>query len=84
MWESHEIPQASKFLDRIRLNLARIEVAPTEGLITEILAALANDLDTVRVLELIEEWCSKTEAGSSGGSAGQLSRVLDDLLGLAI
>ena len=84
MWESHEIPHASKFLDRIRLNLARIEVAPTESLITEILAALANDLDTVRVLELIEEWCSKTEAGSSGGSAGQLSRVLDDLLGLAI
>ena len=45
---------------------------------------VANDLDTVRVIDLIKEWCSKTEAGSSGGSAGQLSRVLDDLLGLAI
>jgi L-cysteine:1D-myo-inositol 2-amino-2-deoxy-alpha-D-glucopyranoside ligase len=84
MWESYEIPDASKFLDRIRLNLARIEFAPTDDLITEILAALANVLDTVRVLELIEVRCGKTDDGTSGGSAGQLSRVLDDLLGLAL
>ena len=87
MWGASEITEASAFLERIRLNLARIEVAPTESVINEIVKALANDLDTVRVLELVEDWCSKTESGSFegiGGSAGQLSRVLDDLLGLAI
>jgi L-cysteine:1D-myo-inositol 2-amino-2-deoxy-alpha-D-glucopyranoside ligase len=84
MWGSSEISEASTFLERIRLNLARMEVAPTQIVIEQIIAALANDLDTVRVIELIDQWCTHTEQGASGGSAGQLSRVLDDLLGLAI
>jgi L-cysteine:1D-myo-inositol 2-amino-2-deoxy-alpha-D-glucopyranoside ligase len=84
MWGSSEISDAATFLSRIRLNLARTEVAPTESLITDLLSALANDLDTVRALELIASWCTATENGATGGSAGHLSRVLDDLLGLAI
>jgi L-cysteine:1D-myo-inositol 2-amino-2-deoxy-alpha-D-glucopyranoside ligase len=84
MWGSSEISDATFFLERLRLNLARMEVAPTQPLIAELLAALSNDLDTVRALELISSWCTATENGASGGSAGQLSRVLDDLLGLAI
>jgi L-cysteine:1D-myo-inositol 2-amino-2-deoxy-alpha-D-glucopyranoside ligase len=84
MWGSSEITDATAFLERLRLNLARMEVAPTQPLIAELLVALSNDLDTVRALELIASWCTATENGASGGSAGQLSRVLDDLLGLAI
>jgi L-cysteine:1D-myo-inositol 2-amino-2-deoxy-alpha-D-glucopyranoside ligase len=84
MWGATEIADASAFLQRIRLNLARVEVAPTEELISNIVAALADDLDTVRVLHEIDQWCTATEVGASGGSAGHLSRVLDDLLGLAI
>ena len=84
MWGSSEIANASAFLHRIRLNLARMEVAPTESVIADLLAALSNDLDTERVLEVISAWCTATESGESGGSAGQLSRVLDDLLGLAL
>ena len=84
MWGSSEITDATAFLERLRLNLARVEVAPTQPLIAELLVALSNDLDTVRALELIASWCTATENGASGGSAGQLSRVLDDLLGLAI
>jgi L-cysteine:1D-myo-inositol 2-amino-2-deoxy-alpha-D-glucopyranoside ligase len=84
MWGSSEISDASAFLKRLRLNLARMEVAPTQPLIAELLTALSNDLDTERALELISAWCTATENGASGGSAGQLSRVLDDLLGLAI
>ena len=84
MWGSSEISNAATFLSRIRLNLARVEVAPTETLISDLLSALSNDLDTVRTLELIASWCTATENGATGGSAGQLSRVLDDLLGLAI
>ena len=84
MWGSSEIANASAFLHRIRLNLARMEVAPTESVIADLLAALSNDLDTERVLKVISAWCTATESGESGGSAGQLSRVLDDLLGLAL
>jgi L-cysteine:1D-myo-inositol 2-amino-2-deoxy-alpha-D-glucopyranoside ligase len=84
MWGSSEISDAATFLSRIRLNLARVEVAPTETLISDLLSTLSNDLDTVRALELIASWCTATENGATGGSAGQLSRVLDDLLGLAI
>jgi L-cysteine:1D-myo-inositol 2-amino-2-deoxy-alpha-D-glucopyranoside ligase len=84
MWGSSEIADASAFLQRIRLNLARMEVAPTESVIADLVAALSNDLDTVRALEAISLWCTATENGASGGSAGQLSRVLDDLLGLAL
>jgi len=84
MWGSSEISDAVTFLSRIRLNLARVEVAPTETLISDLLSALSNDLDTVRALELIASWCTATESGATGGSAGQLSRVMDDLLGLAI
>jgi L-cysteine:1D-myo-inositol 2-amino-2-deoxy-alpha-D-glucopyranoside ligase len=84
MWGSSEISEASAFLERLRLNLARMEVAPTKPLIADLISALSNDLDTVRALELIVSWCTATENGESGGSAGQLSRVLDDLLGLAI
>jgi len=84
MWGASEIPRATAFLQRIRLNLARVEVAETDTLIAGLVAALANDLDTVCVLDLIEDWCTATENGATGGSAGQLSRALDDLLGLAI
>ena len=84
MWGASEIPRATAFLERIRLNLARVEVAETDTLIAGLVAALANDLDTVRVLDLLEDWCTATENGATGGSAGQLSRALDDLLGLAI
>jgi L-cysteine:1D-myo-inositol 2-amino-2-deoxy-alpha-D-glucopyranoside ligase len=84
MWGSSEISDASALLHRLRLNLARMEVAPTNAVIAGILDALSHDLDTVRVLELLASWCTATENGASGGSAGQLSRVIDDLLGLAI
>jgi len=84
IWGSSEISDATAFLQRLRINLARMEVAPTQPLITDLLAALSNDLDTVRALERLDSWCTATENGATGGSAGQLSRVLDDLLGLAI
>ncbi len=84
MWGSTEISDASEFLERIRLNLAKVEVAPTDNAIFDLIEAIANDLDTVSALEIIKRWCAETESGKTGGSAGQFSRVLDDLLGLAI
>jgi len=84
MWATHEIPQATAFLDRLRLNLARPEVAETDVVIKEITSCLSNDLDTCGVISALERWCDQTEKSSQGGSPGELSRVLDDLLGLAL
>jgi L-cysteine:1D-myo-inositol 2-amino-2-deoxy-alpha-D-glucopyranoside ligase len=61
-----------------------MEVAPTDSVITQIIAALANDLDTPLALRELRKWVIATEAGETGGSAGELSRALDTLLGLAI
>jgi L-cysteine:1D-myo-inositol 2-amino-2-deoxy-alpha-D-glucopyranoside ligase len=83
MWQPSEIGTANDFVDRIRLNLSRVEVSPTASVIDELVAALANDLDTQKVLTVLKNWCEATEAGGSGGSAGELARVLDELLGLA-
>jgi L-cysteine:1D-myo-inositol 2-amino-2-deoxy-alpha-D-glucopyranoside ligase len=84
MWGSNEIGDASVLLDRIRLNLSKVDVAPTQPVISLIGQRLANDLDTVGVIAAITSWCEQTEGGATGGSAGDLSRVLDDLLGLAL
>lgn len=84
MWGSNEIGDASVLLHRIRLNLSKVDVAPTQPVISLIGQRLANDLDTVGVIAAITSWCEQTEGGATGGSAGDLSRVLDDLLGLAL
>lgn len=84
MWGSNEIGDASTLLARIRLNLSKVDVAPTQPVISLIGQSLANDLDTVGVIGAITSWCEQTEGGATGGSAGDLSRVLDDLLGLAL
>jgi L-cysteine:1D-myo-inositol 2-amino-2-deoxy-alpha-D-glucopyranoside ligase len=65
------------------LNLSRIEVAPTAPIISEITLAISRDLDTECVIAILVDWCDETESGVIGGAPGELSRVLDELLGLA-
>jgi len=82
MWTTPEISRAEKFVERLRLNLSRVEVAPTSPVMAEILVAMSQDLNTEGVIALLVTWCEKTESGQSGGSAGELARFLDELLGL--
>ncbi|MFM2214668.1 MAG: hypothetical protein RJA88_37 [Actinomycetota bacterium] len=84
MWTDALIEKASIEIDRLKLNLSRMEVAPTDLLIQEILDALSNNLDTPRVVASIRTWMDETEAGASGGVAGELSRALDTLLGITL
>ena len=83
MWTAPEITRAEKLVDRLRLNLSRVEVAPTSPVMTEVLVAMSQDLNTEGVIALLVTWCERTESGESGGSAGELARFLDELLGLA-
>ena len=83
MWGASEIDEATALVDRLRLNLSRVEVAPTSPIIELIVSAISQDLDTPRALAALKAWCDGCDAGYVGGSPGELSRVLDDLLGLA-
>lgn len=83
MWSEQSLEKTSTQVSRIRSVLSREVVAPTASLINKIVAALANDLDTPAVFRAIDQWCAATETGEVGGSAGEISRAFDSLLGLS-
>jgi L-cysteine:1D-myo-inositol 2-amino-2-deoxy-alpha-D-glucopyranoside ligase len=84
MWQSSDLAAARKFLEDLRIALSRMETAPTDGVIEEIIAALSNDIDTPRALKALQNWIAETSAGAVGGKPGELSRAIDALLGIAI
>jgi L-cysteine:1D-myo-inositol 2-amino-2-deoxy-alpha-D-glucopyranoside ligase len=83
MWTNSDLVEAEELLDEMRVALSRMEVAPTDLTINEVIAALADDLDTPRALKALREWLQATNAGQVGGSPGELSRAIDTLLGIA-
>jgi L-cysteine:1D-myo-inositol 2-amino-2-deoxy-alpha-D-glucopyranoside ligase len=84
MWREELITQAQNEIESLRKALSRVDVAPTTELIQSICDLLSQNLNTPDVLNLVRVWVSDTEAGSVGGEAGELSRALDTLLGLAL
>ena len=84
MWSSEHLKISEMTIERLSVNLSKVDVAPTDSVIEAIINLLANDLDTSAVLELLRQWCIDTENGASGGNAGELSRGIDTLLGLAL
>ncbi|CAN2198033.1 CysS Cysteinyl-tRNA synthetase [Candidatus Nanopelagicaceae bacterium] len=84
MWTDVLLDLASIEIERLQLNLARMEVAPTDSVIQEIIDALSSNLDTPRAIESITRWMQETESGKTGGVAGELGRALDTLLGLTL
>jgi L-cysteine:1D-myo-inositol 2-amino-2-deoxy-alpha-D-glucopyranoside ligase len=60
-----------------------MEVAPSGTVVSHIAISLANDLDTPSALNALLQWVQATENGATGGSAGEVARALDSLLGLA-
>jgi L-cysteine:1D-myo-inositol 2-amino-2-deoxy-alpha-D-glucopyranoside ligase len=84
MWKRQLIEDAQSEIDSLRKALSRVDVAPTSELIQNICDLLAGNLDTPEILRRIRTWINATESGSVGGEAGELSRALDTLLGLAL
>ena len=84
MWNKEILVKASTEIDELRLQLSRVDVAPTDEVISAIISALGDNLDTVKVQGIIRSWMRDTSEGKSGGHAGELSRALDTLLGLAL
>ena len=84
MWVSAELTEAKIFLDALQVALSRMEVAPTDEVIEEIVSALSHDIDTPRALKALKSWIVDTNQGAVGGKPGELSRAMDALLGIAI
>ena len=84
MWEMSRFEDAQELLVRLEKALARDDVAPTQPVISEMVSALAEDLDTPRAISILESWCRDTDSGSIGGNSGELARALDLYLGLAL
>jgi len=84
MWQESDLTTAQEFLNNLQIALSRMEVAPTDEVIAEIIAALSQDIDTPRALKSLQSWIAATNDGDSGGKPGELSRAIDALLGIAI
>ena len=84
MWSDQILTEAQEFITALTLALSKNEVAPTHLLVQEIVDDLSRNLDTPHIFQRLDEWISNTHAGATGGSAGELSRALDLLLGIAL
>jgi L-cysteine:1D-myo-inositol 2-amino-2-deoxy-alpha-D-glucopyranoside ligase len=84
MWNVELLKKAEELLAKLELALAKTEVAPTLPAVSKMVDALANNLDTPTVLDLLNKWCDETNSGSMGGSAGEMSRAIDTYLGIAL
>jgi len=84
MWNQAVLDDAIDWISRLRKALSRVDVAPSTPVIAQIIASLSENLDTPKALNHIKDWIRETEEGAIGGEAGELSRALDTVLGLAL
>jgi L-cysteine:1D-myo-inositol 2-amino-2-deoxy-alpha-D-glucopyranoside ligase len=84
MWQQSDLTKAEIILKDLHICLARMEVAPTDKVIRELIKAMANDLDSPSALSALQDWIDETNNGATGGSAGELGRAIDAILGIAL
>ena len=87
MWSDENLHAAQASVDMIRRALSREEVLATDDLCFEIISAVSNNLDTPSALEALEKWAIATtnpevSLGARQKGSGELTRLLDALLGL--
>ena len=89
-WRDSELFEAVDTLDRWRKALSLGAGAPAGPLVDGVLAALADDLDAPRAVNLVDEWVAST-LGSNGladtsdeDAAAVVHRLLDAALGVSL
>ncbi len=85
-WDEADVSAAGARLDRWRGAVARGAGAPTQHLVTDVLTALASDLDAPFALRLLDHWADATDFGDdSEPGAGEVVRSLvDGVLGIEL
>ena len=84
MWTEELLIEAENEIGALRKALEQKEVAPTKDLIQNIIEALADDLNTPLVIEMVNAWVDQTNAGGTAGDAQSLINTLDALLGIKL
>ena len=84
MWTEELLIEAENEIGALRKALEQKEVAPTQDLIQNIIEALAEDLNTPLVIEMVNAWVDQTNAGGTAGDAQSLITTLDALLGIKL
>jgi L-cysteine:1D-myo-inositol 2-amino-2-deoxy-alpha-D-glucopyranoside ligase len=85
-WDEADVSAAGARLDKLRGAVATGAGAPTEHVVTDVLTALATDLDAPFALRLLDHWANATDFGDhSEPGAGEVIRALvDAALGVAL
>jgi len=85
-WSEADVSAAGARLDRWRSAAAKGAGAPTAHVVTDVLAALANDLDAPFALRLLDHWANTTDLGddSEPGAAEVIRKLVDSVLGVAL
>ena len=84
MWTEELLIEAENEIGALRKALDQKEVAPSQDLIQNIVEALAQDLNTPLVIEMVNAWVDQTNAGGTDGDAQSLITALDALLGIKL
>jgi L-cysteine:1D-myo-inositol 2-amino-2-deoxy-alpha-D-glucopyranoside ligase len=85
-WDDADVSAAGARLDKLREAVAKGAGAPTAPVVTDVLAALAEDLDAPSALRTLDHWANATVFGDrSEPDAGEVVRALvDAALGVAL
>ena len=85
-WDEADVSAAGARLDKWRSAVAKGAGAPTAQVVTDVLAALAEDLDAPTALRLVDHWANATDFGddSEPGAGEVIRRLVDASLGVAL
>jgi L-cysteine:1D-myo-inositol 2-amino-2-deoxy-alpha-D-glucopyranoside ligase len=85
-WDEADVSAAGARLDKWRSAVARPSGAATAQLVTDVLAALADDLDAPTALRLVDHWANATDFGdhTEPGAGDVVRRLVDAALGVAL
>ena len=84
MWTEELLIAAENEIGALRKALEQKEVAPTQDLVQNIIGALAEDLNTPLVIEMVNAWVDQTNVGGTAGDVESLITALDALLGIKL
>jgi len=84
MWSDEILARAESSIKRLRQALMSETVANTDDATKIIINALADDLNTSKVVKVIETWVDETLNGATGGDKEAFADSLDALLGLKL
>ncbi len=83
-WTGGRLPAAEARLARWRAAAALPAGMPADGLLAEVRARLADDLDTIGAIAAVDAWVADRRVRGRPGGPGLMARTVDALLGIAL